>query len=112
MTNFSFDLFVFLPLLHNHPSVFLAVHVGGEVAFVDADGVVAPWGPLGAVEPVDIEDVAVFACEDGHVEDAVDFQVGEEVRAVRELGHVAKARDAELHHAEAVGEFAVLYGDA
>ena len=34
------------------------------------------------------------------------------MRAVGELGHVAEARDAELDHAEAVGEFAVLDGDA
>ena len=112
MTNFSFDLFVLLPLLHNHPAVFFAVHVGGEVAFVDSDDVAAPGFPFGAFEPVDVEDVAVFAGEDGHVEDAVYFEVGEEVRAVGELGHVAEARDAELDHAEAVGELAVLDWDA
>lgn len=69
-------------LLHNHPAVFFAVHVGGEVAFVDSDDVAAPGFPFGAFEPVDVEDVAVFAGEDGHVEDAVYFEVGEEVRAV------------------------------
>ena len=68
--------------LHNHPAVFFAVHVGGEVAFVDSDDVAAPGFPFGAFEPVDVEDVAVFAGEDGHVEDAVYFEVGEEVRAV------------------------------